>query len=121
MSIDDVTEAIERVRVLRANAARIATTLPHPEKPFFDDNEMLRLEAEIGQMAASGFGLASVPPSRWRPFWTAAYSDWGSRQTGPAGFWAYVQARLTDTENLLLDLRRHLKDVAEERDADPER
>ena len=106
MNHGEISQTIEHVRALRCRAVRIAATLPTPEEPFFDDSEMLELEKRIAVIVSEGFGVRTVAKECWRPFWSAAYEDWGVRETGAAGFWAYVQARLTDTERILLELER---------------
>ncbi|HEX8734407.1 MAG TPA: hypothetical protein VF721_03740 [Pyrinomonadaceae bacterium] len=64
------------------------------------DEDMLALEKNIEQTACGILGLSSLDDGIWRPFWNAAYKDWG-REHGPLTFWRHVFLQLNNTLEFL--------------------
>jgi hypothetical protein len=84
--------------------SRIVARRDVPKEIQIADVDMIELEKLISTEAASASGVPSIPRAIWRPFWTAAYEDWGDRSGGPEAFWGHVRRHLKLTADFLLSL-----------------
>jgi len=105
---NELLNARDRIVQLQARSSEIANFLPRPPKDLeISDADMIALEGQVSCLTCRVLDVRAVDPGIWRPFWQAAYSDWGSRAEGPSRFWELVQHHLRETERHLDSLLRH--------------